>query len=79
MRALLTGHEVLEGGHALRRANGAVFLDGGATAAGPLQRRAEMEATAHEEAEAQTTHNRAVAAPETTMRDLAQAEGALAE
>ncbi len=30
VRALLSGHEVLEGGHALRRANGAVFLDGGA-------------------------------------------------
>src|SRR5213076_715282 len=46
VRALLAGHEVLTGG-ALRRANGAVFLDGGTTAAGgasgPLQRRAELE------------------------------------
>src|SRR5881628_1538945 len=33
VRALLAGHEVLDGGagRALRRANGAVFLDGGPT------------------------------------------------
>ncbi len=79
VRALLTGHEVLEGGHALRRANGAVFLDGGATAAGPLQRRAELEALAHEHAEAEAGRNRTVAALEATVRELAQAEAALAE
>src|SRR5207248_9324664 len=53
VRALLAGHEVLPGsdGRALRRANGAVFLDGpphtgegsGAGGGGPLQRRAELE------------------------------------
>src|SRR5262249_21176911 len=43
VRALLAGHEVMDGGRALRRANGAVFLDGGAAGGGPLQRRAELE------------------------------------
>src|SRR6266540_4084557 len=42
VRALLAGHEVLGSG-ALRRANGAVFLDSSTPAAGPLQRRAELE------------------------------------
>src|SRR5947209_2951224 len=51
VRALLAGHEVLEGGEnggrALRRANGAVFLAGPTAAGGgPLERRAELEARA---------------------------------
>src|SRR5256885_9130231 len=47
VRALLAGHEVLDGGRALRRANGAVFL-AGAAAGGPLERRAELAALRHE-------------------------------
>src|SRR5205814_194912 len=42
VRALLAGHEVLDGGRALRRANGAVVLTG-AAAGGPLEGRAELE------------------------------------
>src|SRR5207245_717838 len=56
VRALLAGHEVLDGEgrgtRALRRANGAVFLAGRTTgrgsAGGPLQRRADLEALAQE-------------------------------
>jgi chromosome segregation protein len=76
VRALLAGHEVMEEG-ALRRANGAVFLSG-PTAGGPLQRRAELEALRQEETEATAARDRAVAALDATVRELADAEAAFA-
>jgi chromosome segregation protein len=79
VRALLAGHEVLPGG-ALRRANGAVFLDGGATAAGgaggPLQRRAELETLEQEVREASAARDRAGAALDRAVQELAAAETA---
>src|SRR5437762_4219743 len=75
VRALLTGHEVLEGGRALRRANGAVFLDGAASG-GPLQRRAELETIGQELAGAEGARERAGAELTTTTAELAQAEAA---
>ncbi|HXM39359.1 MAG TPA: chromosome segregation protein SMC [Gemmatimonadales bacterium] len=80
VRALLAGHEVLEGG-ALRRANGAVFLDSGTTATaggGPLQRRAELETLAKEVREAEAARDRALATEDATVKELATAEAALA-
>ena len=77
VRALLAGHEVLGTG-ALRRANGAVFLDSGAAAAaGPLQRRAELEALEREVRDAAANLERARAAEESTVQELASAEAAL--
>jgi len=78
VRALLTGHEVIGAG-ALRRANGAVFLDSGAPAAGPLQRRAELEALEKDVREAQSNLARARSSEESTIKELAAAETALAE
>ncbi len=81
VRALLAGHEVLPGG-ALRRANGAVFLDGGTTAAGgasgPLQRRAELETLEQEVREATAARDRAGAALDRAVQALAKAEAAFA-
>ncbi|HEV8304475.1 MAG TPA: chromosome segregation protein SMC [Gemmatimonadales bacterium] len=81
VRALLAGHEVLDDGRALRRANGAVFLDGGAAGerGGPLQRRAELEALAQEVREAEAARDRAATTLDTTAQELAAAETALAE
>ena len=77
VRALLAGHEVLGPG-ALRRANGAVFLDSSApTAGGPLQRRAELEALEKEVREATENRDRARTAEESTIKELAGAEAAL--
>jgi len=77
VRALLAGHEVLGTG-ALRRANGAVFLDSSAPAAGgPLQRRAELEALEKEVREATENLDRARATEESTIKELASAEAAL--
>ena len=77
VHALLAGHEVLGTG-ALRRANGAVFLDSGApAAAGPLQRRAELEALEKEVRDAAANLERARAAEESTVQELASAEAAL--
>ncbi len=82
VRALLAGHEVLDGGRALRRPNGAVFLDGGPAAveaggaAGPLRRRAELDALELEVREAQAARARAAAALEATLAGLAEAEAA---
>ncbi len=77
VRALLAGHEVLADG-ALRRANGAVFLDGGTTAAhgtgGPLQRRAELETLEQEVREAAAARDRAGAVLDRTLQELAAAE-----
>jgi chromosome segregation protein len=84
VRALLAGHEVLEGGsgRALRRANGAVFLDSGAASGaggGPLQRRAELETLEQELREAEAATGRAQATLDATVTDLAAAEAAFAE
>jgi len=76
VRALLAGHEVIGAG-ALRRANGAVFLDSGTPAAGPLQRRAELEALEKEVREATTNLARVRAAEESTLKELAAAEASL--
>jgi len=77
VRALLAGHEVLGTG-ALRRANGAVFLDSGAPAAGgPLQRRAELEALDKDVRDATGNLDRARATEESTAQELAGAEAAL--
>src|SRR5438094_513989 len=76
--ALLAGLEVLEGGggRALRRANGAVFLDGGPAAGGPLQRHAELDALEHEVRETEAAGGRAAAALDRTLAELAAAEAA---
>src|SRR3989442_12029190 len=83
VRALLAGHEVLEGGEgggrALRRANGAVFLAGSTTAAGgPLERRAELEALAQDVREAEARRGGAATTLERTLAELAAAEAAFA-
>jgi chromosome segregation protein len=78
VRALLTGHEVLDDGRTLRRANGAMFLDGGSAGAGPLQRRAELETLTAELAEAAAARDRTQATLDTTLKDLAAAQAALA-
>ena len=80
VRALLAGHEVLGSG-ALRRANGAVFLDSGTPATGgggPLQRRAELEALEKDVRDAAANRDRALAAEESTVQELAAAEATLA-
>ncbi len=76
VRALLAGHEVIGVG-SLRRANGAVFLDSSARAAGPLQRRAELEALEKEVREATKNLDRTRAAEESTVKELTAAEAAL--
>jgi len=76
VRALLAGHEVLGSG-ALRRANGAVFLDSSTPAAGPLQRRAELEALEKEVRDAQSNLDRARATEESTVKELSAAEASL--
>ena len=77
VRALLAGHEVIGAG-ALRRANGAVFLDSGTPATGgPLQRRAELEALEKDVHDAKANRDRARAAEESTVKELAAAEAAL--
>ena len=85
VRALLAGHEVLDGedrgSRALRRANGAVFLAGrtsGKGSGGPLQRRADLEALAQEVAQAEAARGTAAAALERTLAELAAAEAAFA-
>ncbi len=79
VRALLTGHQVLDDGRTLRRANGAIFLDGAtAGGAGPLQRRAELEMLAAELAEAEASRTRTQSALNATTRELTQAQTALA-
>ena len=76
VRALLAGHEVIGSG-ALRRANGAVFLDSSTPAAGPLQRRAELEALEKEVRDAQSNLDRARATEESTVTELSAAEASL--
>src|SRR5438874_2704231 len=80
VRALLAGHEVLGGG-ALRRANGAVFLDSATPVTGgggPLQRRAELEALEKEVRDAAANRDQARATEESTVQELAAAEATLA-
>src|SRR5690348_9436804 len=76
VRALLAGHEVLEDGRTLRRANGAVFLAAGASA-GPLMRRAELESLEQELKDAEAARARTAQALDATMESLAEAERAL--
>jgi len=76
VRALLAGHEVIGSG-ALRRANGAVFLDSSTPAAGPLQRRAELEALEKEVRDGATNRDRARVAEESTVKELSAAEASL--
>jgi chromosome segregation protein len=76
VKALLAGHEVLPGGRAVRRANGAVFLDS-AGAGGPLTRRAELESLEHEILEAEAGRIRATAELEAAGRELGAAQAAL--
>src|SRR4029077_19246096 len=82
VRALVAGHEVLQGGEgagrALRRANGAVFLAGSTAAGrgGPLERRAELEALAQEVGDAEARRGGAATTLERTLAELAAAEAA---
>ena len=78
VRALLQGHEVLDDGKSLRRSNGAVFF-AGASAGGPLSRRAELEGLDREVRDAAAARDRAVAELEAAQRELADAEAAFAE
>ena len=78
VRALLAGHEVLAGARALKRANGAVFLDS-AGSAGPLQRRAELEQLEREITEATKASARAESDLDAAARDVAAAEAAVTE
>ena len=76
VRALLAGHEVMGAG-SLRRANGAVFLESTARVAGPLQRRAELEALEKDVREATKNLDHARAVEESTVTELTAAETAL--
>jgi chromosome segregation protein len=79
VRALLAGHEVLDEGRTLRRANGAIFLDGGASAgAGPLQRRAELESLDAELAEAESARRRTQETVDRLLEELGRARTGLA-
>jgi len=75
VRALLAGHEVVDGGQALRRANGAVLL-AGTESAGPLARRAELEALEHEVQSGDAARTRAATELDQALADLAAAEAA---
>ena len=77
VRALLAGHEVLAGGRAVRRGNGAVFLDTAGTG-GPLKRRAELEALVQDVAEAEAGRDRALAELEAAATELTAAQAFLA-
>src|SRR5438094_6388907 len=80
VRALLAGHEVLEGGNALRRANGAVFLAGtNGAGSGPLERRAELDTLNQEAGEAEARRSATATTLERTLSELSAAEAAFAE
>jgi chromosome segregation protein len=79
VRALLAGHEVLEGGNALRRANGAVFLTSANGVGGPLERRAELETLSQDAREADARRAATAATLERTLGDLSAAEAAFVE
>lgn len=76
VRALLAGHEVLAGGRAVRRANGAIFLDSASTG-GPLTRRAELESLTHDVAEAEAGRDRALAELNAATEELVAAQAFL--
>jgi chromosome segregation protein len=83
VRALLAGHEVLDGGaargRALRRANGAVFLAGPTVkGGGPLERRAELEGLEQDVRDAEVRRSNAATTLERTLAELAAAEAAFA-
>jgi chromosome segregation protein len=92
VRALLAGHEVLDGAaaagaaagargahrRAVRRANGAVYLSA-AAAGGPLQRRAELTALEQEASDVAQARTDAAAALERTLTALAAAEATFAQ
>src|SRR6185295_14158003 len=75
VHALLTGHEVLDDGYALRRANGAFFL-AGASSGGPLLRRAELEGLEHDVQAGEAAQGRATTQLEQAVAELAAAEAA---
>ncbi len=80
VRALLAGHEVLEGGNALRRANGAVFLaSANGAGGGPLERRAELETLSQDAREAEARRAATAGALERTLGELSAAEAAFVE
>src|SRR4029077_9266414 len=79
VRALLAGHEVLEGGNALRRANGAVFLASANGAGGPLERRAELETLSQDAREAEARRAATATTLERTLGELSAAEAAFVE
>src|SRR5574342_881760 len=73
-----TGHEVLDDGRTLRRANGAIFLDGdGTSGSGPLQRRAEIDALIADIATAEAARDRTQSSLDDTIRELSEAQTAL--
>jgi chromosome segregation protein len=73
--ALLAGNVRLDdGGTAIRRANGAVFLPGAEDRGGPLQRRAELEQLGEQSAEAEDAGRRLAQNAQTAAQDLAEAE-----
>ncbi|MCZ6918859.1 MAG: chromosome segregation protein SMC, partial [Gemmatimonadetes bacterium] len=76
---LLAGNASLDdGGHAIRRSNGAVFLPGGEDS-GPLRRRAELDELVGALESAQQDVERLEAAADEASRELAAAERALEE
>jgi chromosome segregation protein len=80
VRAALAGSEVLDpSGRVLRRASGAIFLGGAGAPSGPLRRRAELAALAHDVERADVAVALALAAVQETVETLAQRERALAD
>jgi chromosome segregation protein len=80
VRAILGGSRVLDGsGRALRRANGAIFLAGGAAPSGPLRRRAELRDLGAESSAAEAALAAATAALDATLTRLGEIEQALAD
>jgi chromosome segregation protein len=75
VHALLAGHEVMDDGYALRRANGAVFL-AGVNSGGPLLRRAELEGLEHDVRTGETARAEAEKELGQALEDLAAAEAA---
>jgi chromosome segregation protein len=75
VRAILSGAEVLDPtGRAVRRANGAIFLGAAAGPAGPLRRRADLEALTVDVASATSTLATATTTLEATVARLAEVE-----
>ena len=79
VRTALAGSAILDGaGRVLRRASGAVFLSGAGAPTGPLRRRAELAALAHDVDRAEAVLRTATESLDATTRRLAEAEQALA-